>query len=375
MMLEHSARAVPASAFRDALGDAAPEVAKLVPELRRMFPDIPPPIELPPEQQRRYLFNSFLEFIERGCRLTPHAVLLDDLHWADEPTLLLLQHLAQRLPQIPMLVLGTYRDVELDVDRPFAAMLETLTRQRLAQRIALRRLPEDHVRAMLAALSGQAPPPPLVRVVYDETEGNPFFVEEVFRHLAEEGKLFDDGGRWRADVRIDELDVPEGVRLVIGRRLKRLRDETRRMLTTAALVGRSFDLGLLEAISEQRGDALLGTLEEAEEAHIIRSEGGREAKWTFAHEMIRQTLVSKLSLPRRQRVHLLIAETIEQVYASALDRRVGDLAHHRRLPGSPRPAAATGIAPSSITRPPSARRTRFLTKSPSPTSAAGTRRC
>ena len=88
-MLEHSARLVPSSAFRHVLGEAAPEVAKLMPELRRMFPDIPPPIELPPE--RRYLFNSFLEFVERGCRMMPQALLMDDLHWADEPTLLLLQ--------------------------------------------------------------------------------------------------------------------------------------------------------------------------------------------------------------------------------------------------------------------------------------------
>src|SRR5262249_51664363 len=144
-LVERMARTMPTQVFRSVLSDAAPEIAKLVPELRRTFPDIGQPLELPPEQQRRFLFNCVVEFIERSCRLKPLAVLLDDLHWADETTLLLLQHLAQRLAQLPMLVLGTYRDVELDSDRPFAATLEILTRQRLAHRLGLKRLPHEAV--------------------------------------------------------------------------------------------------------------------------------------------------------------------------------------------------------------------------------------
>jgi len=186
-VVEHSARITPRVAFRDVLGDAAPEVAKLVPELRRLFPDIPQPIELPPAQQRRYLFNSFLEFVERGARITPHVMLIDDLHWADESTLLLLQHVADHVAQMPMLIVGTYRDVDLDVQRPFAKTLEMLTRQRLAQKVALRRLPETSVSKMLQALSGQSPPAPLVTAVFAETEGNPFFVEEVFHTCRKKG--------------------------------------------------------------------------------------------------------------------------------------------------------------------------------------------
>ena len=156
-----------------------------------MFPDIPPPVELPPEQQRRYLFNNFLAFIERSARVTPHVMLIDDLHWADDSTLLLLQHIAQQVAQMPMLIVGTYRDVDLDVARPFAKTLEALTRRRLAHKVTIRRLPETGVRDMLEALSRQAVPSVLVRTIYRETEGNPFFVEEVFRHLAEEGRLFE----------------------------------------------------------------------------------------------------------------------------------------------------------------------------------------
>jgi len=334
-MLEATARVVPAVALREALGDSAPEVAKLMPELRRLFPDIPPPLELPPEQERRYLFNGMRDFLARAGRAQPLALVLDDLQWADDSTLLLLQHIAQQLPEMPLLILGTYRDVELDVARPLARALEELVRQRLAHDLALKRLPEDGVEAMLRALSGQQPPPSLVQVVYGETEGNPFFVEEVFHHLAAEGKLFDAQGRWRSDLTISELEVPRGVRLVIGRRLERVSEDCRRVLTTAAVIGRGFSFELLETLGEAEADVLLDAIDEAERAHLIAlASGGPEARFTFAHELIRQTLLSGLSLPRRQRLHLRVAEAIEQVYARALEERAADLAHHFYQAGS-----------------------------------------
>ncbi len=327
-MIERTARIVPKAAFREALGDAAPEVARLVPELRQLFPDLPRPAELPPDQQRRYLFNNFLRFIERASRATPHALLLDDLHWADESTLQLLQHIAPHLAQMPMLVVGTYRDVDLDAERPFARTLEALTRQRLAQKIALKRLDRALVGDLLAALAGQPAPGPLVRAVFRETEGNPFFVEEVYHHLAEEGKLFDGEGRWRADLRVEDLDVPEGIKLVIGRRIQRLSPESRQLLTMAAVVGRSFDLQLLSALGSEE-DAVLTALEDAEAAQLIRAVAtGRVLRWEFAHGLIRQTLEGALSLPRRQRAHLRVAEAMERVYGERVERQAAGLAHH-----------------------------------------------
>ena len=328
-VVERAARIVPHTALREALGEAAPEVARLVPDLRRVFPDIPSPADLPPEQQRRYLFNSFVEYVDRASRVTPQVLLIDDLHWADESTLLLLQHVAQRISQMPVLIVGTYRDVDLDVERPFADMLETLTRQRSARRIVLRRLNGDDVVGMLEALSGLVPPASLVKVIYTGTEGNPFFVEEVFHHLREEGQLFDSNGQWRADLRVEDLDVPEGIRLVIGRRVKRLTPDARRVLTTAAVVGRSFDLVLLEAIGDAEGDALLTALEEAEAGTLILTvPSGREVRWEFAHGLIRQTLENSLSLPRRQRAHLRVADAMERVYGPNVERHATDVAQH-----------------------------------------------
>ena len=328
-IVQQSMRVVPAAAFREALGEAAAEVAKLVPELRQKFADIPLPIELPPEQQRRFLFSNFLEFVERGARVTPHVMLLDDLHWADDSTLLLFQHVAQHAWEIPLLIVGTYRDVDLEVARPFAKVLEGFTRQRLAHKLSLGRLSETDIGQMLLALSGADPPPALVTAIYAETEGNPFFVEEVFQHLSEEGRLFDEKGQWRTDLRVEDLEVPEGVRLVIGRRVERLSPEARKVLTTAAVIGRSFDVDLLEALGDAEGETLLTAIEEAEAAKLIQSRSmGRQVRWVFAHGLIRQTLVSALSLMRRQRAHLRVAEAMEQLYGDQVDRHASVVAQH-----------------------------------------------
>jgi eukaryotic-like serine/threonine-protein kinase len=334
-MLEHSARSVPLDTYRYALGDDAPEVAKLMPELRRMFPDIPQALELPPEQQRRFLFNAYREYVQRWARLMPIVALFEDLQWADEPTLLLLQHLAQAVAGMPMLMIGTYRDVDLEVGRPCARMLESLLRQKLGTRILLRRLPVAGVKEMLAALGAQQPPPSLARVVFEETEGNPFFVEEVFRHLAEEGKLFDEKGAFRAGLRVDQLQVPEGVRLVLGRRLERLSEHARRILTTAAVIGRAFPLELLEELERARPDAALEAIEEAERAHLVETEtAGRQTCYRLVHELVRQTLSETLSLPRRQRLHARVADVMERIYAASLDVHVSALAHHLYQAGS-----------------------------------------
>ena len=334
-ILEAAARTISPEALREALGESAPEVAKLMPELRRLIPDIPASPELPPEQERRYLFNGMRDFLARAGRAQPLILVLDDLHWADEPTMLLLQHIAQQLHEMPVLIVGTYRDVELDVARPLARALEELLRQRLAHDLALKRLPEAAVSEMMRALSGQEPPGPLADAVYSETEGNPFFVEEVFQHLAEEGKLFDAEGRWRSDLEVSELDVPRGVRLVIGRRLERVGEECRRVLTSAAVIGRAFTFELLEALGEADTDALLDAVDEAERAILIASaEDGPEARFTFAHELIRQTLVSGLSLPRRQRMHLRVADAMERAYARTPEEHAADLAHHLHQAGA-----------------------------------------
>jgi len=332
--VEQAARTLTSEALREILGENAPELAKLMPELRQRYDDIPEPPALPPEQERRYLLHGVAAFLERAARSRPLVLVYEDLHWADESTLLLLRDLAPRLAKVPVLAIGSYRQTDLSPERPFAATLEALLRARHAEEIVLTPFGEKEVEAILRGRAGQPPPPELVSLVYSETEGNPFFVEEVFRHLKEVDKLFDAEGRWHSGIEIADTEVPRGVRLVLGRRLERVSDDCRKALTAAAVIGRVFSFELLLRSAGLDEDALLDALDEAEQAHLVEDQSrDREARHAFVHEQIRQTLLGALSLPRRQRLHLRVAGAIEALPGQP-EAHAADLAHHLYGAGS-----------------------------------------
>jgi class 3 adenylate cyclase/tetratricopeptide (TPR) repeat protein len=313
-------------ALREALGDVAPEIARIAPALRRVFPDIPQPVELPPELARRYLWNSFQQFVARGAQTQPLLLVLEDLHWADESTLLLTAYLAPLLPEMPVLIVGTYRD-EIDTSHPLSRVISQLARRRLIDRIRLRRLSFGGVRAMVQSLAGQPPPEELVRVIDSETEGNPFFVEELYLHLAESGVLLDEHGRLRPDLKVDEASVPESIRLVVGERLSRLSRLTRQALVAAAVSGRVFASDFVADVAGVDIEALSDAFEEAERARLIAPIEGK-GTLAFSHELIRQTLLADVSTLKRERLHLQAADAIERRYAEDLEEHSADLTHH-----------------------------------------------
>ncbi|MGY1616966.1 ATP-binding protein [Geodermatophilus sp. SYSU D00691] len=317
--------------LRDALTGVAPEIARMAPGLRRFLPDIGAPVELPPELAQRYVWNSVGEFLTRAAQRQPLLLVVEDLHWADEPTIRLTEYLAPLLPELPVLILGTYRDAEIDVAHPLSRLLSRLGRRRLLDRISLRRLSSGGVRAMVEALTGRPAPEELVRLIESETEGNPFFIEEVFLHLAESGELFDEHGQLRRDLHVDEVSVPEGVRLVVGQRLERLSRPTRDALTAAAVLGRTFEPGLVSEVTGGTPDDLLEAFDEAELARLV-APVEQDGRLAFGHELIRQTLLAGLSTLRRERLHLRAADAIESDHARShsdgIEVHAADLAHH-----------------------------------------------
>jgi predicted ATPase len=320
--------------YRRRMGDNAAELAQIAPSLRRAFPDMPQPLELPPAQKRRYLLQSLSESLAFASRTRSYFFVLEDLHWADESTLALLVHLANRVAQLPVVIIGTYRDLYSENNPALTRTLEELIRLGIRP-LKLAGLTKDAVARMLHGLSKREAPERLVSLFFDQTQGNPFFVEELHRHLLEEGKLFDAVGHFRTDTKVDEIDVPDNVRLIIGRRLERLDESEKLVLAAAAVIGRSFSFQLLAEISRIDVDELFTVIEKAQQMGIVvPSAEGPERPFTFGHELVRQTLLGGISAPRQQRLHAGVAEAIERLYAGAINERAGEIADHLLKAGS-----------------------------------------
>jgi hypothetical protein len=314
-------------------GDVA-LLAQIAPSLRRSFPEIPEPLELPPAQQRRYIFQSVSEALSRSALKHPQLYVFEELHWADDSTLALLIHLANRVTQLPVVIIGTYRS-ECSEDNPaLGKALEELIRMGIRP-LKLSGLSLDAVEQMITGLSGRPAPQSLVSRIFGQSQGNPFFVEELYRHLIEDGQVFDAAGQFRTDIEIDESDVPENVRLIIGRRLERFDDNEKLLLAAAAVIGRSFSFQLLTGVSLIDVDELFAVIEKAQQMGIIvPSSQGPEKPFIFAHELVRQTLLAGISAPRQQQLHASVADAINVVYPDAVDERAGEIADHLLKAGS-----------------------------------------
>jgi tetratricopeptide (TPR) repeat protein len=316
-------------------GAATPYVAQVVPEIRDRLPDLPVPPPRDSEQARFRLFDAITTFLTRAAGTRPLVLVLDDLHWADTPTLLLLRFLARELAGARLLVVATYRDVEVLPGHPLAEVLPSLRQERTVERILLRGLPEDDVQTMLAALRGEQVPEALARAISRETEGNPFFIQEIVRHLVDEGILGRDGMQWTSRSRIEDVRLPESVRDVIGRRLGRLGATGIKVLTAASVVGREFGLEALERIADLEEARLVEALEEAVAARVVEEVPQAIGRYRFAHALIRETLYENLRTLDRVRRHHRVAEVLEALYARKPEPHLAELAHHflEGLPG------------------------------------------
>ena len=327
-IIEALMRVLPSPALRQVLGDSAAEVARLVPGLRDRFSDIPSPVELAPEQQQRYLYNAMLDFTRRLSCTVPCVILLDDLHWADESSMNLLEHIAPNISDLPLLYVVTYRDVAADMGPPFRRALAKFGRLSNTSNIALKQLTIDDIATLLAQLGRPDPPDSLVEIIFGESGGNALFVQSVYQSLAEEGLLFDENGEWRTDISRADLVVPNDIRLIIEQRVDRLDAETRRLLAMAAVLGLRFEPDVLEEALEADDDQVLDGIEEAEAANLIfPSSGQGETRYEFSHALVRQSLLDMTTPLRRERMHLKAATAMETLFGEE-PARAAALARH-----------------------------------------------
>ena len=338
-LIEEAARAVAPDAMRQALGDSASHLAAIAPHLRVLFPDIAPMPPYLPEHERQYVFSALRDFLDRLSRQVPLVVVFEDIHWADESTLLLIRHLVPFVPSRQVLAFATYRPSETQAaaspqtSRSIETLVDQVRRSRAGAVMMLADLDHDDVGAMLSTMAGKPPPDDVTGNLYQLTGGNPFFVEQIVNHLVEEERLFDVRGGWALHTS-SEVDVPDTVRAVIDRRLQRTGDACSRVLAVAAAIGGSFDVDLLRRIAATDALRVDGALTEAEAAHLVTCERpGRFARFTFAHDLIRQTLLGRLTLSQRQRLHAEIAMALEALPDASNDERTGEIAYHRARAG------------------------------------------
>lgn len=313
--------------LRDELGAAAMHIAEVVPELREQLPDLPRPTPVQdPELARFRLFDSVTSFLKEATREVPVVLILDNLHAADKPSLLLLEFLSHEIRSCRLLVVGTYRDVELTRRDPLSETLSELAREGALQRLVLRGLPREDVGRFIEGISGILPPEGVLRAVHDQTEGNPLFLGEVVRLLVEEGVLAPEAGE---SVTRRPLRIPEGVRQAIGRRLNRLSEGCVQTLTIASVIGREFALQeLQQLIDHMSEDRVVEVLEEALAAHVIEELPNVGDRYQFSHILIRETLHDELAGTRRHRLHRRIGEALEDLHQNDIASYLPRLAYH-----------------------------------------------
>ena len=312
--------------LRSELGVGAADIAEIIAELREQYPDLEPPHELEPEQARFRLFNSITTFLKNAAQAQPMVVVLDDLHWSDTPSLSLLEFLSKEISDSNLLVIGTYRDMELSRQHPLSRTLGGLAREQLYQRIPLRGLDLEDLEQLIRITAGVAPSTNLTQTLQSHAEGNPFFAIEVVRLLVQEGELTSEGS---TEGYSRSIRIPEGVREVIGRRLDRLTDRCNQTLTVAAVVGREFSLEQLKPLTEDLTEGqLLEALEAALAARVIEEIPQVVGRYQFTHALIQETLVEEITTTRRARLHARIAAALETLYGDDFSVRASELAHH-----------------------------------------------
>ena len=323
--------------------DHGGQLVRLAPHIARRVADVPSAQASDPETERYLLFQAVTGLIGQVAAKTPVLLLLDDLHWADKPTLMLLRHLVDQSAVLPLLILGTYRDSDVSTGSALSDTLVALRRESGIERMALTGLDDAGVLALLESNAGHRLDETgvtLAHAIGRDTSGNPFFVGEILRYLSEIGTIYQrDDGRWTVRDDGDGIFLPESIREVVGQRVGRLGEDVVRVLSAASVIGRDFDLAVLARVLEAPEGDVYDQLELAQLAALVHEVTGAEDRFTFRHALVQHALEADLTARHRRQLHQRVAEVLEEACGADLGDRVGELATHWL-------AATTPIAPS-----------------------------
>ncbi len=310
------------------------EVSKLVPELSEVLPDLPNSVPLNGETERSRLFEGVVRFLVALSHQRPLVLFFDDLHWADQATLALLQYLARHVIREKILLVGAYRTE--DLNGLLTNMMRSLRQDGLLARISLRRLTLEEVTTLIREMAGmESGGEKFSRRLYQDTEGNPFFIFEVVRSLLEEGVLYRDEHGWSTDLKdfatnYAQISIPSSIRDVIQARLNRLEEISHQVLETAAVFRQQFYFTTVQRACDKSADEALDAFDKLLRAQLIKEieVGIKGSSYDFSHAKIREVTYQQMSGARRQQVHRRVGEALEMEYRHRLDEVVSQLAHH-----------------------------------------------
>jgi tetratricopeptide (TPR) repeat protein len=293
--------------------------------LRESIGDVSEPVTLDKEEERFRLFDAVAQFLISVSKRAPVLLVLDDLHWADRGTVAMLNHVAHFVSANSILLIGAYRDAEVNRAHPLATALAGFSRLRNSETLALTGLHRDELASLLETIGDQGAPASLVEALGGATEGNPLFIREVLLHLLEEGKILREGHGWASKLSVDELGIPEGVRQVIGRRLLRLSEQANRLLSVASAFNGAFSFEVAASAAGLDEQTALSAVDEALDAQLLRP-GANSETFDFTHALIRHTLYSELNSARRTRLHRKIAEEMERAWGERAANHAAEVA-------------------------------------------------
>ena len=305
------------------------ELSKLVPELKQKLGAIPQSLPINPEHGRDRLFEAVSQFMTNISKEAPLLVVLDDLQWTDQSSLLLLHYLARGVYRESLLLLGAYRETDIDERHPLPPVLTELNRERLLQSVPLKRLSFDEVSEMIKRMLEQDDVPrEFCELVYEKTRGNPFFVEEVIKSLREEGVIYREENKWKIK-EVSKIEFPETVKGVIKNRISRLDDECQDVLTMASFVGNDFAFEALLGVTGVEEDKLLELMERMLKTGLVKEKTIRgEDVYSFADIIVRDVVHEEVSRLRHRKLHGAVGFALEKVYTKKIDEHLGELAYH-----------------------------------------------
>jgi class 3 adenylate cyclase/tetratricopeptide (TPR) repeat protein len=308
------------------------ELSRMVPELALRVAGLPPPSAADPDTERYLLWGAVAGLLTQATANASLVLILDDLHWADRQTLLLLRHVIAESGAARALIIGTYRDSDLDREHPLNELLAELHRSEGIARLAIDGLSEAEIRELMERAGGHELDQSgrdLSRELFAETDGNPFYTGQLLRHLRESGEIYrGDDGRFTVRRGSSGLELPQSVREVVSRRVERLGPQARDVLSVAAVIGQEFDFELLVMVCDAPEAELLELVEQAVAASVLVESATFPGRFSFAHALINHTLYVQLGATRRARLHRQVGEALERLLGTDLGDRVGELALH-----------------------------------------------